>query len=442
MTVATSQLALVTSAFAAGMENSMVAARAVRWRVRGSKNLSSDPLNKWQYIERVKPRFNVRETAGNVADITAARQSREYGAEVFTLNDSVTLDYDYSDFAHIRDEDTALRDVTNSEVAQNAGEFVDAKILKSAVEVGCNWVGTPGNNITTIEALFNAFVRLKKEGVPDRDIFAVLAYEDMATLAKYLLETTTANQNSQESIIGRFGNSPRLRELAGMEVLFTQQLPILTTGTRTNGLINGAAQNVDYKAVARSTTTNGNFLTQTIAADGFGANATIKDGEVFTITGVNAWDNRKGASQGRLQQFRVVGDHTADGVGALAALRIFPAIVLPGATLTGDAGVNNAHATVSAAPADNAAITFLGAASTEFLQRAVMSRNAIRVETADMEDGSSGENFKRRMKNIPLSLHGYQFTEGNTRATTLRFDAILKSNVEPFGRFKSVRVNG
>jgi hypothetical protein len=84
--------------------------------------------------------------------------------------------------------------------------------------------------------------------------------------------------------------------------------------------VNGAAQNqnVNYKDVAISTT-NGQYMTQTIACDGFGANATIKDGEIFTIATVFAWDNRLNRQIiPHLQQFRVVGDTVADGTGAVA----------------------------------------------------------------------------------------------------------------------------
>ncbi|MEW3786302.1 P22 phage major capsid protein family protein, partial [Pseudomonas aeruginosa] len=70
----------------------------------------------------------------------------------------------------------------------------------------------------------------------------------------------------------------------------------------------------------------GQYLSQTLAVDGLGANATIKDGETFTIAGVFAYDNRLGASLARLQQFRVIGDTTADGAGA-ATVRVFPAII-------------------------------------------------------------------------------------------------------------------
>lgn len=433
------QLTLITSAIAANMENNLIVAPHVRWRPR--KNITTDPLNRWKYVERVGTRYNVRKTVGDVADISAGRQNRVFGSETFELNNSITLDYDYSDFAHIRDEDRAVRDESLRMVGVRAGEDTDAAVLKALVESGNNWVGTPGTDVNSIGALLKGFVRLKEEGVPSKDIFGILAYSDYEFLAKYLLETTTANASSQERIImATIGEG--FSRLAGINVLFTQQLPVLTTGTRTNGLVNGAAQNVNYKDVISSTTTNGQFLTQTIAADGFGANATIKDGEVFTIAGVNAWDNRKGASQGRLQQFRVVGDATADGTGAIAALRIFPAIVVPSASVIGDLGINNAHATVSAAPADNATITFNTAADTEYLQRAIVSRGAIRVESADLGDAPSGENSSQRMKNIPLSLHGYKYADGNTRQTTLRFDALYKANVEPFGRYHTVRVNG
>src|SRR3546814_5235725 len=55
---------------------------------------------------------------------------------------------------------------------------------------------------------------------------------------------------------------------------------------------------------------------------------TIKDGEVFTITGVYAYDNRAKKALSHLQQFRVVGDWTA--AAGLVAPRVFPAIITSG----------------------------------------------------------------------------------------------------------------
>jgi hypothetical protein len=55
-----------------------------------------------------------------------------------------------------------------------------------------------------------------------------------------------------------------------------------------------------------------------------------------------------------LQQFRVIGNYTADGAGALANCRIFPAIIVPGTGSGGDINVNTAHATVGTVPANGA----------------------------------------------------------------------------------------
>jgi hypothetical protein len=256
-----------------------------------------------------------------------------------------------------------------------------------------------------------------------------------------MAETIRPAANSQSEILNTFGNNSKVRELAGMKVMFTQQVPTFATGTRTNGTIAGASQNVNYTAVAQSTTVNGRFLTQTLNIAGLGANATIADGEVFTIAGVNAWDNRKGASMGRAQQFRVVGGVSADGAGA-ATVRIFPAIIVQNATLTGDLGVNNANATVDAAPANGVAVTWVGSASTNYVQRAIVGRGVGRVISADLEDLPSGENAKRKMKSVPLTLRAHRYSNGNTGATITRFDTPYQFNVEAFGRFKVVRING
>lgn len=438
------QLALVTDAIAASMENTLVAAKLMRWKPVSSSKMS--PTNKFQEIERVSPRFNVRRTTGGVANITAAKQDTVFGAEIFALNETITLDFTYEDFAHIRDEDMAARDDRLRAIGQNAGEDVDADLLKTVVECGNNATYTTvGNNVDDLEALLNGFVRMKDEGVADGAMFAVLSYQDLPVLSKYLVETTTANVQTQESILGTLGNSPKLKNLAGLQVLFTQQLPVITTGSAARGgttQVDGAAQDVNYADVCQSTTTNGNYLTQTLVLKGAGAAGTIKDGEIFTIDGVNAWDNRKGASKGRLQQFRVIGDATADGLGAVT-VRIFPAIVVasPG-SFTGTAGVNNAHATCDAAPADSAAINFVGAASTDYLQRAIIARDAIRVASAELEDLPSGENASRKMMSVPLSLRAHRYSTGDTGTTNTRFDVAYQANVEAHGRWKSVRIWG
>lgn len=429
------QLALITAAIAARMENTLVAAKLVTWNKSASK---ISPLNKFQYIENVPPRYNRRRWSDAVTDLSAGKQDTVFGNEIFQLNQGDTLDFYYGDFENIRDFDAAKKSARIKSIGEDEGHLVDAELLRAVTMAGCNWTGTPGTAINEVEPLIEGYVRLKEEGVSDGEIFAVLPFTDMPGLAKYLMELP-ATDDLSTNVVTRLN----FKQLAGLPVIFTQQLPVLTTGTRSaTGAVNGAAQNVNYRVAAVSSTTNGLFLTQTIAIDGIGAAATIKDGEVFTIAGVNAYDNRKQASKGRLQQFRVVGDYTASGGGAIAAMRIFPAIIVPGGSVIGDTGVNTAHATVTAAPADDAVITFVGAASTDYVQRALVKKSAVRVETAELEDLPSGENASVSMKSIPLSLRSYRYANGDTGATSVRFDIPWQVNVNPFGRYEICRVNG
>lgn len=429
------QLALITAAIAARMENTLVASKLVTWN-KGDSKIS--PLNKLSYIENVAPRYNRRRWTDTVTDLSGGKQDSVFGNEIFKLSQGDTLDFYYGDFEQIRDFDDAKRSSRIKSIGEDEGHLVDAELLKTIALAGCNWVGTPGAAIDEVEPLIEGYVRLKEEGVNDGEIFAVLPFSDMPGLAKYLMELP-APDDLATTMITRLN----FRQLAGLPVIFTQQLPVLTTGTRTvTGAVNGATQNVNYRTAAVSSTTNGNFLTQTIAIDGVGNGATIKDGEVFTIAGVNAYDNKKQSSKGRLQQFRVVGDYTADGGGAVAALRIFPAIIVPGGSVIGDTGVNTAHATVTAAPADNAVITFVGAASTDFLTRALVKKSAVRVETADLEDLPSGENASVQMKSIPLTMRSFKYANGDTGVTSVRFDIPWQTNLNPFGRYEICRVNG
>lgn len=429
------QLALVTAAIAARMENTLVAAKLVNWNKSQSK---ISPLNKFQYIENVAPRYNRRRWSGTVSDLSAGKQDTVFGSEVFKLEQGDTLDFYYGDFENIRDFDAAKKSSRIKAIGEDEGQLVDAEILRTAALGGCHWTGTPGQPINDVESIIEGYVRLKEEGVNDGEIFAVLPFSDMAPLAKYLMELHAPDALAT-SVITRLGG---MKEIAGLPVLFTQQLPVLTTGTRTNGAVNGAAQQVDYATVAVSSSTNGFFLTQTISVDGLGAAGTVKDGEIFEIAGVFAYDNRKQASQGRLQQFRVIGDYTATGGGAIAAMRIFPAIIVPGGSVIGTTGVNTANATVTAAPADDAVITWKGAANTQYLQRALIKKSAIRVETADLENLPSGENASVQMKGIPLTLRSFKYANGDTGVTSCRFDIPWQTNFNPFGRYEICRING
>ena len=223
--------------------------------------------------------------------------------------------------------------------------------------------------------------------------------------------------------------------IGGIPTMFTQQLPTHTNGNDITGVtVDGAAQNVNYSAVAVSGAP-GQYMTQTINLTGFTATTgTLAAGSVFTIAGVNAWDNRAQQSLARLQQFVVVTGGTADANGDIQA-RIFPAIIVQG---TSD--VNTAHATVDAAPADTAALVFVGIASTPYKPRLLIQKQAINVCTADLIMPASGIGSRKALTKIPASVRMWQDSTFSTGEHRVRFDIALTANVAD--RRRIVRING
>src|SRR3546814_218946 len=124
------------------------------------------------------------------------------------------------------------------------------------------------------------------------DLRAVLTYNDKQALGSNVVTNPgNASIPSEGSGIYRSGWTG---SIAGIETLFTQQLPSFTVGTRlqTSALTAGTADSATtYESVAISGAP-GQFKTQILNMDIGAGVETIKDGEVFTITGVYASDNR------------------------------------------------------------------------------------------------------------------------------------------------------
>jgi len=428
-TVTVTQQKLVMNTFATIFQNNLIAADVVSWKQHDAE---MDDRNGLQVIEQVGPRYNVTETTDGVKDLSSGVQDTVFGSEIFKVNKTFGTSMGWGDFVKIRDIGSARESEALKSAAQQLAEKIDSYILKTAVLASNNWVGT-SNGVTVAghDDVARAYTRLKEEGVDDMDLRMVLSYADREDLSTSILAYSATDSLATGAFRRGFEG-----EINGIPTMFTQQLPALTVGSRVASgaaLINGANQNSNYVNVATSTAP-GYYMTQTIAIDGLTGSQTIKDGEVFTIAGVYAWDNRAGVSTGRLQQFRVVGDHAATS-GAIAALRIFPAIIVQG---TND--VDTAHATVDSAPADNAAITFVGTASTTYRPRAIIQKNAVVVDTASLILPATGTASRMNLSKVPLSVRMWQHSDFATGAHSVRFDVALTANVRE--RRRIVRLNG
>ena len=433
---------LVLNAFAAIFQNNLTVSEAVTWN---QYNKEMEDRNRITVVEQVGPRFAVTQTTNGVQDLTSGVQDVVFGSEQFQINQVFGTSMGWGDFAAVRDINDARQSLALKNAAINLAEKVDAYILKVATLASDNWTGTPGNSVAAFNDIAGGYTRLKEEGVDDADIRAILTYNDKQALGSTIV-TNNASMTYEGSGTFRKGFEG---EVAGIPALFTQQLPTLVSGTRTNGTLNGANQNVNYSAVSVSTAP-GFYLSQTISVTGLGAGGTVTDGEVFTIAGVNAWDNRLGASLGRLQQFRVIGPagtipgataaYTADGSGNIAALRIFPALIVAGTGTGGDINVNTANATVSAVPASNAAITWATTASSQVRPRLLIQKDSIIVNTADLITPYTGTIMRKSLTKIPASIRLWQDSLFNTGDHRVRFELALTANVRD--RRRLIRING
>jgi hypothetical protein len=97
---------------------------------------------------------------------------------------------------------------------------------------------------------------------------------------------------------------------------------------------------------------------------------TIKAGDVFTIANVFAVNPQTRESTGSLFQFVALADVTASTTASVQVNAMYSA--------------SQALATVDALPASGAAVTFLGAASTQYPQNLIYHRDAISFATADL----------------------------------------------------------
>ena len=273
-----------------------------------------------------------------------------------------------------------------------------------------NSVGTPGTTPANFAAMGAMAQRLDEMAVPTSPRAAMLNPAAHYTIA--------GNQITLDAV-GNIGTSAyreaNIGRIAKFNTFSAQNVPSHLVGVKTGTpLVNGASQNVTYaNAVGAS-------WSQTLVTDGWTNSVTgiVKAGDVFTIAGVFAVNPVPGeGSSGKkvmpyLQQFTVLADANSGASTGPATLTISPPIIASGP-----------HQTVSAAPADDAAITVLGTASTLYPQNLGFHENAFALcmVPLEMPDGAS---FKAREAYDGMSLRVVKFYDGEKDDDVIRLDIL------------------
>lgn len=423
-TVTVDQAKLVLSSFAAIFQNNLISKDLVTWRKFDGEMQDTNALT---VVEQVGPRYNVTRNSSSVADLSAGVQDTTFGSEQYKLTEVFGSSMGWGDFVKIRDIGAARESEALKNAAVNLAEVIDAYILGYAVNASNNWIGDGNSSVATYDDVASAYTRMKEEGVDDADLRAVLTYGD-----KQALGDAIVNDNASLAGIGdgiyRQGFTG---SVAGIPTLFTQQLPALTTGSRpaTGALTAGTADSATTYASVAISGAPGQYMSQILNMDIGSGTETLVDGEVFTIAGVYAYDNRSKKALDHLQQFRVIGNWTA--VGGVVAPRVFPAIITSGP-----------NQTVAQAAANTAVVTFMTPASTVLHPRAVLKKSAVIVNTADLIMPATGTARRQSLTKVPVSVRMWQDSIFATGEHRIRFDVALTANVRANGRPEVVRING
>jgi hypothetical protein len=236
-----------------------------------------------------------------------------------------------------------------------------ASVLSASYKAISNYAGIP--HATNLPNGFNSFGMAKAKctslGAPIRDFTAAIdpfVEQEMINGLSGLYNPSTAL--SKQYLDGEVSRA------AGLDFVMSQVVPKHTVGPLGGTpLVNGAVASGDTS----------------IPTDGWTAAAAsrLKEGDVIQFAGVYAVNPQTKESTGKLKDFVVTADFSSDGTGA-GNVTISPAIISTGA-----------YQNVSALPADNAAITIFGHASSyagiQCPQNLVFHKSAIALCVVPLE---------------------------------------------------------
>ena len=288
-------------------------------------------------------------------------------------------------------------------MARRAAERIENSLASLYTEF-YHFDGTPGTPPATIGALANSGAYMTDVGIPVGGRIAFHSPTVGATISTAIAGSNIQGRNRtalEKAMIGTAG---------GFDNYETAFVPAHTVGVATGTpLVNGANQNVTYAAAKDS-------WSQTLNTDGWTNSTTniLRAGDTFTIAGVFSIHPGTKLSTGRLQTFTVLQNANSGASTGPAALTISPPMITSGA-----------FQTVSAAPADNAAITVkTGTGGATYRQSLLLDPMCVTMVSRPLDiPGDAGLKTSTQSGN-KVTVSVSEWTDGNTLAHNMRFDVL------------------
>lgn len=391
------------------LENELTMAKAV---YRGYEDEFDKSVNGYTVGDTITIRkptdFTVRKT------ITASPQDVTEAKVTLQINQVAGVDFQFTSQQLTLNIKELSERVIRPAMVQVANQ-IDVDVMSLYKDVP-QWVGTPGTTISNFAGFAKGATNLDQRSVPNGNRSAILAPADYWAMAagQTALFQPQVGQNAYRN--GRIGM------VGGIDTYMSQNAPTFTTGPMGGApLVNGANQNTTYD------TTGAN--TQTLITDGWTAAvaARVVAGDVFTIAGVFDVNPVTKATLPILKQFVVKANGSSDGAGNLT-LTISPQIITTGA-----------FKTVSAAPADNAAMTFVGTGNTNYSNALMFDKNAFALCMVPMVKPPGSVDCSRISKN-GISVRVIPYYDGTNDVSNWRLDVLYGTKtIDPR---LAVRVSG
>jgi hypothetical protein len=325
------------------------------------------------YVVSDGPALSVQDTNEQQTTITVATQ-RHVDTSFNSVDLTMSLD-DYSKIIlapKINNLAGNIASTIMSGVTVAQGPF--AGTVVNGAEGGiCNYVANVdgSNNILnpTSETWLTAGANLDSNSAQVQNRKAVL---DPFTMAR-TVSSLTGLFNPAPDISRQYKNA-RMYDALNLEWFMDQTVVNHTVGTfSAGGTVNGANQT--------GTTVTVNAIT-----------GTLKKGDIITFAGVNGVNRVTKQSTGTLRQFVV----TADVLTGATSVSIYPAIVPP------VNGQSVQYQTVTASPANAAAMALVANAGATYRQNFIYAKQAVTMVTADLEMPPNVKGAREQMDGISM----------------------------------------
>lgn len=300
--------------------------------------------------DTVKISIPAQFTLGTGSDITSTIQDVEEGSVNLTVNNQYNVPIAFTS-AEIA-TDIGLKSWSQRILKPamiTLGNNIEKACLQQAAQATYNLVGTPGSTTFNNTTILSSGQKIDESGCEDYGNRFVLL-NPAATVSAVTSRASGFNDSGE---ISKQYKQGAMGTADGFTYLRNNLIYSHTNGNDVTGVL------VNSASVASGDST--------LPIDGVtNTTGTIKKGQVFTIAGVNKVHPVTKVDLGIPQQFVFTADATANGSGQITAA-ISPTLYSTGSKQN-----------VSALPADNAALTFVGAASTSYAQNLAYHKSAFR----------------------------------------------------------------